>query len=173
MSGKRQERGFGFHIAPAYHSSDCLGALWGAEGEGWRGLLGYITLVIFLTAAGPVYAYAHGIWMARSFISAFDIEVSLESQELLLVERKTEPDEPYRFRRVTTVYKLLGPVEEADARLRERLVDKEGWRLSSTTCFWASCDRERAGRYIPMFLTQSEGLNVAIHFGVPSHCLLQ
>ena len=71
-----------------------------------------------MTAAGPVYAYAHGICMARSFTSASDIEVSLESQELLLVERKTEPDEPCRFRGVTTVYKLLGPVEEADARLR-------------------------------------------------------
>ncbi|MCY4090946.1 MAG: hypothetical protein OXF62_09010 [Caldilineaceae bacterium] len=126
MSGKRQERGFGFHIAPAYHSSDCLGALWGAEGEGWRGLLGYITLVIFLTAAGPVYAYAHGIWMARSFTSASDIEVNVVSQELVLVERETEPDEPYRFRGVTTVYQLPVAVEEAGARLRRAVGGQRG-----------------------------------------------
>lgn len=59
--------------------------------------------------------------MTRRFISASDIEASLESQELLLVERKTEPDEPYRFRGVATVYKLLGPVEEAD------LVRSQDW----------------------------------------------
>lgn len=55
----------------------------------------------------------------------------------------------------------------------ERLVDREGWHLSRTAYFWASCDRDRVGRFITMFPTQSEGLHEAIHFGVPSHCLLQ
>ncbi len=145
--------------------------LWLIETD-WRGLLRYITLMVLLTAAGPVYAYFLGIWMARSFISAFDVEVSIESQELLLVEWETDPVQPYLFRGVTTVYSLLDSVEIADAKLRERFQNETAWRLSNTSYFWASCDRERIGRYITMFLTQGEGLHVAIHYGVPGYCFL-
>ena len=96
----------------------------------------------------------------------------MESQELVLIERETKPAEPYLFRGVTTVYRLLDSVEDVDATLREWLDDKEGSRLSKSSYFWGSCDRDRVGRYVTMFLTQGEDLQMAVHYGVPENCLL-
>lgn len=38
--------------------------------------------------------------------------------------------------------------------------------------FWASCDRDRVGRYITMYIDSDAAHHLAIHFGVPSYCLL-
>ena len=143
---------------------------WLIETDG-RGVVGYVALTAILIAAGPAFANLHGVWLARSFISAFDIGVAVESQGLVLIERETKPAEPYLFRGVTTVYRLLDSVEDVDARLREWLDDKEWWRLSKSSFFWGSCDRDRVGRYVTMFLTQGEDLQMAVHYGVPDYSL--
>ena len=43
---------------------------------------------------------------------------------------------------------------------------------SQTEFFLGSCDRDRVDRYITIFITGDDALHVAIHYGVPSYCLL-
>ena len=53
---------------------------WRIETNG-QGLYRYITVVAILIASAPVCSYLYGIWITTSFVSAFDLDVRLESRE--------------------------------------------------------------------------------------------
>lgn len=142
-------------------------------GTNGQGLFRYVTVVAILIAAAPVYAYFHGIWMTSSFVSEFDLDVRVESREFVLLEPAHRMDKPTPVRGITTVFTLLGPIDESKARLRDRLRDGRGWLLSNSDYLWGSCDRKRLGRYITVILTGDDTLQVAIQYGVPSYCLLK
>ena len=144
---------------------------WRIETNG-QGVYRYITVVAILIASAPACSYLYGIWITRSFVSALDLDVRLESREFVLLE----PGHPYGkytpFRGITTVYTLLDPIAETKAKLRDRLHDQPGWLLSRTEYFWGSCDRSRLGRYMTVILAGNDTLQVAIQYGVPSYCFL-
>lgn len=146
-------------------------SLWPFE-TNWRGLLLYFAIVLFCAATGPIFAYSHGIRIARDFIDEFALDAEVEHRKFVLIESAGVSGQPRPFRSVTIVYKVITPIAEAKAELRNRLQDKSGWLLSNTDYFWGSCDRNRLGRYITVFLTEGGALHVAIHFGVPTYCLL-
>ncbi len=138
---------------------------------GRRGLILYFFAMAFLIAADPGYAQAYGIRIAERFIDEFDIAVHVESREFVLLESPVLTGKHRPFRGTTTVYGLLDPADEAESKIRNRLRDERGWLLSNGI-FLGSCDRDRVDRYITIFITGDDALHVAIHYGVPSYCLL-
>lgn len=138
----------------------------------WQGLILYMTFVALLMAAGPTYAYSHGVRITHSFIKEFDLDVELKDRDFVMVESMELTGRSRTFRSITTVYSVLDPIAEAKTKLRKRLQNEPGWLLSTTSYFWGSCDRNQLGRYMTVFLTEDGALYVAIHYGVPDYCLL-
>ena len=139
---------------------------------GRKGVKRYILTMAFLIAAGPAVACARGILITHNFIDGFDIEVKVESREFVLLEPPGLAGQQRPFRGVTTIYDLLEPVDDVEAKMRNRLQNERGWLLSNDRYFWGSCDRDSVGKYITIFLASDDALHVAIHYGVPSYCLL-
>ena len=145
--------------------------LWPIE-TNWRGLILYITFTVFLIAAGPAYAYSHGIRITHNFVKEFDLDVKAADRDFVIIESIALAGRSRTFRSITTVYSVLDPIAEAKTKLRKRLQNEPGWLLSNTSYFWGSCDRNQLGRYMTIFLTEDGALHVAIHYGVPNYCLL-
>ena len=96
---------------------------WRIETNG-QGVYRYITVVAILIASAPACSYLYGIWITTSFVSAFDLNVRLESREFLLLEPGHPYDKHTPFRGITTVYTLLDPIAATKAKLRDRLHDR-------------------------------------------------
>ena len=146
--------------------------LWPIE-TSWRGMVLCMAVAALVIATGPIYAYIHGVKVSQGFISEFELNVAMEGREFVLIEPVDPKGQSRPFRAISTVYRVLDPIEEAREKLSRRLLSEPGWVLSKTTYFWGSCDRSGLGRYVTLFLAQERALHVAIQYGAPDYCLLK
>lgn len=142
----------------------------------------YILLTTFLVVSAPIYSYSFARLLARDFVHKLALNVKLEGQEVQLT------DQYYRYllqqydvldqplRNVTSMYRLLEPVDGAKVKLRDLLQHKLGWRISDPSdggTFRASCSSLHWGHGYEILLKDNGSLQITLEYGYPDNCRLR
>ena len=148
-----------------------------------RGMRLFILLTAILAIAAPIYSYLFALLLARDYVHEFELDVKLESQEVQLI------DQSYRYwkepsghtmeqplRNITSVYRLLEPVDEVEDRMRRRLQHARGWSFSTpsdTGVFRASCSSLLFGGGNEILIHDNGALHITLEYVYPDFCRLR
>ena len=143
------------------------------------GLTVYCLLIVMLIIVAPVNSYFYAIRLARNFVLEAEVDARMERQDILVYDSMFHRHigrpsaEPYRS--VTTVYRVLEPVEQVQAKLRSRLRHVRGWQYEDAkgeVIFEASCTFSNIPVTHSVLLYSDGALKILLEYGYPSYCSL-
>lgn len=144
-----------------------------------RGLILYCLIVVTLTAAAPAYSYSYAIRLARGFLVETGVEARMKSQDILIydsmIHRVIMVPSKGPYRSVTTTYQVVEPVEQAEAKLKGRLLHVRGWAIEDAkgeVAFEALCTISQIPVTHSVKLYSDGTLKTFLEYGYPNYCSL-
>ncbi|MCB9139745.1 MAG: hypothetical protein H6642_15490 [Caldilineaceae bacterium] len=84
-------------------------------------------LVILLTLSAPIYSYLYGYYHVTRIFQSFEVEARADRQEAVLLDHFGDIGPGRRF---SIGYEMLEPVDEVEAKIRNKLGGRSEWFLS-------------------------------------------
>lgn len=132
-----------------------------------------------LITAAPVNSYFYAIRLARNFVLETAVNARVERQDILIYDsmfhRHIGRPSAGPYRSVTTVYRVLEPVEQAQAKLRSRFRHVRGWQYEDPkgeVSFEASCTFSNIPVIRSVLLYSDGTLKILLEYGYPDYCSL-